>query len=56
MNPRTDVRFRGKPIDELSREELVEALTQALTVIYTLSPPELVEASFAVASSKGDGR
>lgn len=36
FNPREHARFRGKRIGELSREELLEALEQALRQIHSM--------------------
>jgi hypothetical protein len=36
MDRHDDVRFRGKPINELTREEAIEALSQALSRVKEL--------------------
>ena len=36
FDPKTDVTFRGRKIEELTREELIEALTQALQAVKAL--------------------
>ncbi len=41
FDPRKNVRFRGKLISELSREEMEEALIQALTQIHQMNAPHL---------------
>ena len=56
MDRHNDVRFRGKAIDDLTREEAIEALRQALSQVKSLefmdrnrlSPRDLLENDGAV--------
>lgn len=36
FDPQKNARFRGKPLNELTREEALEALDQALREVYEL--------------------
>lgn len=43
FDPMERVRFRGRPLAELSREEAIEALRQALVELHRRDAPNLVE-------------